>query len=287
MGGAGEEDSETQTDMEEGVARYAGTNTEAPAPESGMMGQASAADMAKTAEGAVFPEAVKRISKKRRQDYRVWRNSYIKEHAAKINKMSEADLLWGCTELKEQYEPTMHIKTLRYTAGASRRDLVRQYIELAVLSKLSEDDDAGGSEKLAMMLASNKLGLNLGDLLGEGRAMKSGSAATDPYAPLKADGTKEKDGAPVGSAVDHQQDSLPKISPEDAKKQKHTEGTVDTKQSVDERGEVGKILVDPGLYDVRLVDNNLSSHASVPTIKQFFDLRLNKDTEPKRFKLIL
>ncbi len=287
FGGAGE-DAGTQTDMpdEEGTARYTGTNQEAPDRESGHMGGASQADMAKTAEGAVFPEAVKRIAKKRRQDYRVWRNSFIKEHAGRINKMDEAALLWGCTELKEQYMPTMHIRTLRYSNGASRRDLVRQYVELSVLSKLSEDDGEG-SDKLALMLANNKLGLNLADLLGEGKAMKSGTASTDPYAPLKADGTKVKGGAPVGSAVDYQQETLPVIPPEKLKKELHSQGTVDTKQSVDERGEVGKILVDPGLYDVRLVDNNLSSHASVPTLKQYFDLRLNKNTEPKRFKLIL
>ena len=258
---------------------------DAAVPDAGMKGATTAADLSKTAEGAVHPVAVRRISQKKNVDYRAYRNAYIRQHAKAINATAIGELVRESQDTIEQYLPTLRIKALRFGVGSGRKSCVREYVEVAVLSKLSEDVDTHGSEALAQLLTSGKLGVALQDVLGEGKSLRGGgAAATDPHAVLDSNGKKVPDGPPVGSAANIQQAALPAEEPAKARAAQHTE--FGAHRSGGERGEVGRLIVDPGTYDVRLHDQNLTRTAHADSLSQFFTLKTTA-SKPKRFKLLL
>lgn len=257
-------------------------------PETSLTGpQASQADMARSIKGLVHPVCARRIMKKKNMDFRAFYISYVKQHSTRINKTPLPALYQETVETVEQYKPTLRITRAKYNPAAGRRNVIREYIEVQILATLSEEVEEAGSEKMALALANSKMGLNTGDVMGEGKKLKDDNNK-DPHARILADGTKEQGKAPVGSAAFFKQQSLPVKDPKQARLAKHTEADDEHGRAKDARGEIGmRMPAEPGLFDVRLMDNNLTRRADPGTVQQYFKLNTNDRHKQKSFRFLL
>jgi hypothetical protein len=90
-----------------------------------------------------------------------------------MTKMSNDDIYATNKDLCEQ-NPEMRIKEPRYTAG--RVNLLREYVELQVLSVMAEPppDDIASDSRMGLLLDASKLGFSLSGL---SEALKNGAPA--------------------------------------------------------------------------------------------------------------
>jgi hypothetical protein len=106
------------------------------APENyGTSGQQNSADIAKSSQGTIHPVAVKRIASERQLNIQPYFQAFAKDHRENIQNMKDSELYQTNVELCDQYIETMRVKKTRFMSG--RNNLVREYIELSVLAKLS------------------------------------------------------------------------------------------------------------------------------------------------------
>jgi hypothetical protein len=128
-------------------------------------GQNNSADIEKSHKGTIHPIAVKRIASERQLNVQPYFQAFAKDHRENIQKMKDSELYRTNVELCDQYIGTMKIRKPRFVSG--RNNLVREYIELSVLAKLSNSPakNMDGSSRLGLLLDTSNMDINMQNLM--------------------------------------------------------------------------------------------------------------------------
>jgi hypothetical protein len=136
------------------------------APENyGTSGQNNSADIAKSSQGTIHPVAVKRIASERQLNIQPYFEAFAKDHRENIQKMKDSELYQTNVELCDQYIEAMRVKKTRFISG--RNNLVREYVELSVLAKLSNSPakTLNGNSRLGLLLDTSNMDINMQNLM--------------------------------------------------------------------------------------------------------------------------
>jgi hypothetical protein len=224
----------------------AGINGRDSGEKSGTAGQQNSADIAQSSKGTIHPIAVKRIAGERQLNIQPYFHAFAKDHSENIKKMSDSELYQSNVELCDQYIETMRVKQPRFTSG--RNNLVREYIELSVLSKLSNSPakNMNGSSRSGLLLDTSNMDINMQNLMD---AIANAQKMSAEGATLPADGQAAAAGGQPGSA-----DGGTDLPVKSTKGQAHDK----TKSGMNPQlsHALGKNVTDPGLLDLVKFDKN-------------------------------
>ena len=288
-----------------GLSSLKGENADVGLSGNQAQAQVNAATMQKGVKNAVHPIAVKRIAAKKGLNYQMYRDAYVKAHRSEMTQMSNEEVYSTNRDLCEQ-NPEMRIREPRYTTG--RVNLLREYVELQVLSVMAEPSpaDIASDSRMGLLLDASMLGMTLSDLSD---ALKSGSPAAavtvaaagagGVAGPVEGAGLVTGGGAgggpPIGApgAWDKQHEAIQQrkrdveVSGENAKLK--SSGPADL--TVLRYGDFASTTI-PGervpqdvnyLMDRRLFDHNFSSDAPITESQFYFHLPKKESKEIIRF----
>ena len=254
--------------VDDGMAGIAGR-----APENyGEAGQTNIQDIAKSSKGTIHPVAVKRIAGERQLNIQPYFAAFAKDHSENIKQMTDSELYQTNVELCDQYIETMRVKKPRFVSG--RNNLVREYIELSVLSKLSNSPakNLNGSSRLGLLLDTSNMDINMQNL------MDAISTAKNMAVEGGGDGNVTLPAGQAAQGVNGNTD-LPVKS---TKGQAHDK----TKSGMNPQlsHALGKNVTDPGLFDRVKFDKNYQPIQN--NLGDFFNLKY-KNTDKNKSKRIL
>jgi len=196
----------------------------------------------------------------------------VKDHRENIQKMKDSELYQTNVILCDQYIETMRVKKPRFMSG--RNNLVREYIELSVLAKLSNSPakNMNGSSRLGLLLDTSNMDINMQNL------MNAISKAKNMAVEGGGDGNVTLPAGQAAQGVNGNTD-LPVKS---TKGQAHDK----TKSGMNPQlsHALGKNVTDPGLFDRVKFDKNYQPIQN--NLGDFFNLKY-KNTDKNTSKRVL
>ena len=249
----------------------AGGATTAP---SGMQGTGSN-DLALApgeAKQAIHKVAAERLSSEKGVSFAVYLSAYKKEHAAELNKISDAELCQSSVDLFDQGIDTVKVKQPRYRSG--RANLLREFAELNVLYNMAqptpEEASGGARSKLGMLLDMAGMGINdtntLLAVMGRMGGGGGGGGGDTQGVSLTADGAAHKSGAAQGSAAALTQQEQAKSSASDPMTMgtaKPSALTVERTAEYTSTTQHGKRIGREFIMDRRMFDMNFSHDSPI------------------------
>jgi hypothetical protein len=187
--------------------------------------------------------------------------------------MTDSELYQTNVELCDQYIETMRVKKPRFISG--RNNLVREYVELSVLAKLSNSPakNMNGSSRLGLLLDTSNMDINMQNL------MDAISNAKNMAVEGGGDGNVTLPAGQAAQGVNGNTDLPVKTT----KGQSHDK----TKSGMNPQlsHALGKSVTDPGLFDRVKFDKNYQPiHHN---LGDFFNLKYKNPDKTNKKRILL
>ena len=238
----------------------------------------------------IHPIAVERIGSMKQIPFDPARTAFAQTHRQELSEMSDEDLYKHNKDFCGQYINTLRVSEPYYGPGSARADLLREYVELAVLSSMSKptptEFSGGSTSRLGLLLEVSHLGISLSDFLQQAVRGAGKHNTQAPQATIGHTGVPVAGGPPAGSAFSTGPGGLPKRSTSNSEANKGLppqrgswhdgkEVTQMNHDAPDPHGGPslarvgGRQMHDPGIYNREMHDKNYQAVRQVdPNVVQ-------------------